>query len=95
MAPALALSILEPQLQAGFRKYVPQPGHPRIAGLDKTDIETYSSKIASNPQVIPVFEEWKAQLSQPFYGITSDGQRKEGLFRVADEGAPIEEMVSI
>ncbi|KAJ5783023.1 hypothetical protein N7457_004797 [Penicillium paradoxum] len=95
MAPSLSLPMLEPQPHpSDFRRYVPQPGHPRIIGLDQTDIETYSNKIASSPQVVPVFEEWKAQLNQPFHGITTDGHRKEGIFRRADEGAPVEAMVA-
>ncbi|KAF9890642.1 hypothetical protein FE257_005773 [Aspergillus nanangensis] len=87
--------VLEPESEArGFRKYVPHPGHPRIAGLDQTDIETYSMKIASYPEVVRVFDQWKAQLNEPFYGITTDGQRKEGLFGIDDEGAPVEQMVA-
>jgi hypothetical protein len=78
-----------------FRKFVPDPGHPRIAGLDQTDLNTYSNKIASDPHVIRVFEKWKGELRKPFYGITTDGQRKEGIFKRADEGAPIEGMVCI
>ncbi|PWY84383.1 hypothetical protein BO83DRAFT_303627 [Aspergillus eucalypticola CBS 122712] len=78
----------------GFRKYVPHPGHPRVAGLDQPDVETYSNKIASCPEVVGVFDQWKAQLNEPFYGITTDGQRKEGLFGIDDEGAPVEKMVA-
>ncbi|KAJ5513827.1 hypothetical protein N7463_003379 [Penicillium fimorum] len=96
MAPSLSILEHEPQKSqaCGFRKYVPQPGHPRIIGLDKTDIETYSNKIASSPQVVSVFDEWKAQLGERFYGITTDGHRQEGIFGRADEGAPIEKMVA-
>ncbi|KAJ5368565.1 uncharacterized protein N7496_008325 [Penicillium cataractarum] len=93
MAPSV--SILETASRGSeFRNFIPEPGHPRIDGLDQTDIETYSKKIASDPHVIQVFDKWKAELREPFYGITTDGRRKEGIFKRADEGAPVEEMVA-
>ncbi|KAJ5686967.1 hypothetical protein N7536_009586 [Penicillium majusculum] len=93
MAPSF--STPEPECRScEFRKYVPQPGHPRVIGLDKTDLETYSNNISSTEHVGAVFEQWKAQLNRPFFGITTDGHRKEGLFSRADEGAPIEAMVT-
>lgn len=94
MAPSISIPETASQ-GCEFRKFIPEPGHPRIAGLDQTDIETYSNKIANDPHVIRVFEKWKGELKEPFYGITTDGQRKEGIFKRADEGAPVEEMVSI
>ncbi|KAL4891197.1 hypothetical protein BDV59DRAFT_194410 [Aspergillus ambiguus] len=91
----MAPFIIEPAtMDCDFRKYVPHPDHPRVLGLNGTDIETYSRKIASSPQVMPVFEKWKAELKQSFYGITADGHRQEKLFDLADEGAPVEAMVA-
>lgn len=94
MAPSF--SIPEPESQScEFHKYVPPPGHPRVAGLDKADLEEYSHKVRSTEHVGATFEMWKEQLNRPFYGITTDGHRKEGLFSRGDEDAPVEAMVCI
>ena len=41
-----------------------------------------------------IVSQWTAKLDVPFYGITTDGARKENLFSISDEGAPVEQMVS-
>lgn len=41
-----------------------------------------------------IVSNWTANLQKPYYGITTDGSRRENLFEDADEGAPVEEMVS-
>lgn len=94
MAPSFSISETSSRY-SDFRKFIPEAGHPRIAGLDQTDIGTYSNKVASDPHVIQVFDKWKEELRKPFYGITTDGRRKEGIFKSADEGAPVEKMVCI
>ncbi|KAL3492721.1 hypothetical protein BJX62DRAFT_250255 [Aspergillus germanicus] len=77
-----------------FRDFVPPPDHPRITGLDKTTPEAYSTLTLARPVVAEIVAGWKANLDKPFYGITSDGTRREGLFEIADEGAPVAEMVA-
>lgn len=68
--------------------------HPRVKGLDKTDPQTYSAETLSRPAVQKIVSKWTAKLDEPYRGITSDGIRKENLFELADEAAPVEHMVS-
>jgi hypothetical protein len=68
--------------------------HPRITGLDKTTPEAYSAATLARPVVAEIVAGWKENLEKPFYGITSDGTRREGVHEIVDEGAPVAEMVS-
>ncbi|KAL2801105.1 hypothetical protein BJX66DRAFT_331290 [Aspergillus keveii] len=79
---------------SNFRDFVPPPDHPRITGLAKTTPEAYSTLTLARPVVAEIVAGWKANLEKPFYGITSNGTRREGLFEIADEGAPVAEMVA-
>lgn len=36
-------------------------------------------------------EMWRQSVEEPYYGVTSDGQLREGLYKLQDEGAPVEE----
>jgi hypothetical protein len=72
-----------------------KPDHPRITGLAKTTPEAYSTSTLARAVVAEIVAGWKVNLENPFYGITSNGTRREGLFEVADEGAPVAEMVSL
>ncbi len=77
-----------------FRKYVRPHDDPRIAGIEKMDAYSWADRIMSIPRVAPLFAEWQKRYQESeFYGITSDGERIDGLFELADEGAPVEAMV--
>ncbi|KAL4806518.1 hypothetical protein BDV18DRAFT_152034 [Aspergillus unguis] len=68
--------------------------HVRVRGLARTDPETYSSQALSRPAVQEIVSKWTANLERPFYGITTDGKKREDLFKRVDEGAPVDEMVA-
>lgn len=68
--------------------------HPKHQGLDRIDPQTYSSETLSRPVVRDIVSNWSSKLEEPYIGITFDGKRKENLFELADEGAPVEQMVS-
>ena len=68
--------------------------HPRVQGLDKIDPQTYSTTTLNRPVVREIVSKWSANLKHPYVGVTSDGKCKENLFDLADDGAPVEEMVS-
>ncbi|KAL2826240.1 hypothetical protein BDW59DRAFT_161077 [Aspergillus cavernicola] len=80
-------------MSANFRDFIPPHGHPRVNGLDTTDPETYSMDTLKVPGIQRIVSKWKANVDEPYYGITSDGKRRDNLFELADEGAPLEEMV--
>jgi hypothetical protein len=48
----------------------------------------------STDWVQPIFQKWRDRLKVNFYGVTSDGTKKENLYPLQDEGAPIGQMVS-
>lgn len=66
----------------------------RFEGIDITDPYEYSKTIVNSPQFQPLWSKWKANLDKPFYGITNDGSKKEGLYHLQDEGAPTQQMVT-
>ena len=69
--------------------------HPKIKDLKNLDYHTYSINTLSQPGPKRLISAWTSNLSEPFFGITTDGIRKEDLFSLADEGAPIEKMVGL
>lgn len=73
-----------------FRAHLRAPDDPRIAGLDQLDARGHADRVMNNPVVKPLFDGWRqAYETSVFKGITSDGQLRAGLFRLADEGAPV------
>ncbi|KJK68131.1 Protein of unknown function DUF3500 [Aspergillus parasiticus SU-1] len=80
-------------MAANFRDYVPPPDHPKIKDLHKFDARTYSENAVNAPGPQRIVSKWVSKLDEPFFGITVDGTRKEGLFHLEDEGAPVEQMV--
>jgi hypothetical protein len=68
-------------------------GHPRTTGLDKVDIHTYSAKIIANEEASEVFQHYPVLIAKPFLGITTNGQKVPDLYKIQDEGAPVEGMV--
>ena len=54
----------------------------------------YTKMVMKNPEVAKIYKDWTSNLEHPFYGITSDGQKLENIYRIRDERAPTEEMVS-
>ncbi|EXA32383.1 hypothetical protein FOVG_16429 [Fusarium oxysporum f. sp. pisi HDV247] len=58
------------------------------------DPHTYSQRILNNAKLKPLFQSWIQKLETPFYGVTSNGQKREGLFELQDEGAPTAKAVA-
>ncbi|KAL3481303.1 hypothetical protein BJX99DRAFT_253606 [Aspergillus californicus] len=81
-------------MSSNFRDFVPSRGHPRVKGLDKASPQTYSSDTLDKAGVQRIVSLWKGNLEEPYFGITCDAKLRENLFQLADEGAPVEEMVT-
>ncbi|EXJ68784.1 uncharacterized protein A1O5_07715 [Cladophialophora psammophila CBS 110553] len=75
-----------------FYDYIPLKDDPRVAGLNNIDPYKYSQNITSSELAKPIIALWKQKLESPFYGITSDGHKKENLFHLEDENAPTAEI---
>ncbi|KAL5041111.1 hypothetical protein BDW71DRAFT_213387 [Aspergillus fruticulosus] len=80
-------------MAANFRDFIPPPDHPKIRDLHNLDAQTYAAQTLDQPGPQKVVANWTCKLDEPFIGITVDGTRRENLFSLADEGAPIEQMV--
>ncbi|KAJ2894625.1 hypothetical protein MKZ38_007375 [Zalerion maritima] len=81
-----------------FRQYVPPKeghriDHPRIKGLDKTNVYDYSRDILNIAKAKELFAPWFTLADEPFKGVTVDGHVVEGLYGLGDEGAPTDVMV--
>lgn len=36
-------------------------------------------------------EMWRESVEEPYYGVTSDGEMREGLYKLQDQDAPVED----
>lgn len=81
-----------------FRDYLFAPDHPRVAGIRGLNAREYAEAAKTDSFAGPMIEGWQKLYPQPFTGITSDGVRREGLFRLAParpgEEAPTTDMVA-
>ncbi len=78
-----------------FREIIPDPSHPRIAGIANHDALSWCEsrrQIAAPAWLINRLD--KKNLEKPYRGFTVDGTVQKGIYHYAeDEGAPTEEVV--
>jgi hypothetical protein len=79
-------------MSADFRRYVPPPTHPKIAGLAALDARGYRERVLTVPWLAEWIARWRAASKQPFFGITTEGLKVQDLFALEDETAPVEAM---
>jgi len=77
-----------------FHDYVFPLDLPRIAGARGLDPRTYSRPILETERAIALKAQWQRLYEEPFKGITLDGQPREGLFSLEDEGFEVERAVA-
>ncbi|KAF9890065.1 hypothetical protein FE257_006745 [Aspergillus nanangensis] len=88
-----------------FRDYIPSPDDPRSIELANCDIYQRCANRCAEPFVADWQKKWTSLSSEPFKGITVDGNVVPGLFPLADkdndnsdqvcgDGAPVEAMVA-
>jgi len=79
-----------------FREIIPDPSHPKIAGIANHDALSWCEsrrRIAAPAWLINRLD--KRNLEKPYKGFTVDGTVQEGIYSYAeDEGAPTEEAVT-
>ena len=75
--------------QLDYRPFVPEPGETRIAGATA---EAHTAARLASPRPQQLFAEWAALADKPFHGLTNDGRRREGLFALKPESAPVAAM---
>lgn len=81
-----------------FRDYLFAPDHPRVADIRGLNAREYTEAAKSDPFAGQMIAGWQKLYPQPFAGITSDGERREGLYPLAParpgEEAPTAQMVA-
>ncbi|KAJ5390459.1 uncharacterized protein N7496_001527 [Penicillium cataractarum] len=63
-------------------------------GLDKNDVYAYSKALLSRAEFKPIFDPWVESVKTPFSGITTDGTKIEGVYKLEENRAPTDEMVA-
>ncbi|HEY0275791.1 MAG TPA: DUF3500 domain-containing protein, partial [Paenirhodobacter sp.] len=79
---------------ADYRDYILPQSVDRIGTSHGLDPVTYSAPVLATPQAIALKAEWKRLYDAPYRGITHDGTVEPDLYRLADEGFPVEAAVS-
>jgi hypothetical protein len=81
-------------MKHNFRDIVPKPDDPRVAGICDRDAYQHIAQRLTNPRIKLAVEGWMKRFAEPFRGITTDGNVVPGLFHLAGEDAPSEQMVA-
>jgi hypothetical protein len=72
-----------------FRDLLYPLDSPRLAGHRGMTAYEYGRAILDFPPAAELIAHWNKLASEPFKGVTSDGLTRQGLFALADEGAPV------
>ncbi|KAK7905416.1 hypothetical protein LTR67_000138 [Exophiala xenobiotica] len=82
---------------SAYRQYLPDLSIPRFTTMKTEDAHVYVQRFKESggpPWIHALWLHWKKLLQEPFKGVTSDGTVRPGLFRLQDEGVPIDDIVS-
>jgi len=77
-----------------FRDLLFDINHPRLADARSRSVRGYSDALEENPMPRDLRAYWRSLAKAPFHGLTCDGTCEPGLFSLADEGAPAEQMIA-
>ena len=80
-----------------YRQYLPDLSTPRFTTMAKQDAHVYANSFKQSggpPWIHALYMHWLELLKEPFRGITSDGRVRPGLFKIQDEGVPIDDIVA-
>ncbi|KAF6814668.1 hypothetical protein CSOJ01_03891 [Colletotrichum sojae] len=79
-----------------YRQYLPDLSIPRFTTMQKQDAHVYAKEFKEGgnpPWLHALYLHWRKLFREPFTGITSDGTVKQNLFKLQDEGVPIQKIV--
>ncbi|KAF2964605.1 hypothetical protein GQX73_g8963 [Xylaria multiplex] len=80
-----------------FRQYLPDLSTPRFTTIAQNDAAGHARELKDKqapPWLYGLYTHWRKLLQEPFKGITNDGVVQPGLFKIRDEGVPIERIVA-
>ncbi|KAI8202206.1 hypothetical protein K4K52_006642 [Colletotrichum sp. SAR 10_76] len=67
----------------------------RFDGIDTSDPYKYSEAIVKNERFKAIWGSRSSNLDTPFHGITTDGQKRDGLYKLQNEGAHTKQMCGL
>ncbi|PKS05636.1 hypothetical protein jhhlp_008155 [Lomentospora prolificans] len=82
---------------AAYRQFLPDLSIPRFTTMQVQDAHEYAAAFKESgmpPWLHALYLHWRKLLQEPFRGVTNDGNVRPGLFKLQDEGIPIQDIVS-
>ncbi|KAI5927552.1 hypothetical protein F4810DRAFT_706306 [Camillea tinctor] len=80
-----------------FRKYLPDLSTPRFTTLAQNDAYGHARELKEKqapPWLYGLYMHWRKLFQEPYKGITTDGTVRPNLFKIRDEGIPIDTIVA-
>ncbi|KAI3398718.1 hypothetical protein diail_8757 [Diaporthe ilicicola] len=80
-----------------YRQFLPDLSIPRFTTMQKQDAHVYAKEFKEGgnpPWLHSLYLHWLKLLKDPFRGVTTDGNVKPDLFKLQDEGVPIDDIVA-
>ncbi|OAP65752.1 hypothetical protein AYL99_01724 [Fonsecaea erecta] len=84
-------------LDSEYRHYLPDLSIPRFTTMAKQDAHVYAAAFKESgvpPWLHALYLHWLDLFKEPFKGVTNDGIVRPGLFKIQDEGVPIDRIVA-
>ncbi|KAH7376751.1 hypothetical protein B0T11DRAFT_346887 [Plectosphaerella cucumerina] len=82
--------------QGEYRQFLPDISIPRFATMRKQDAHEYAEEFKRDgqpPWLHALYLHWRRLFAEPFRGITTDGNVRPDLFKIQDDGVPIDSIV--
>lgn len=77
-----------------FRDIMPKADDPRLQGITERDACQHADHRLAVPRIRESINGWLRRQDEPYFGITTHGEKVPNLYHLADEGAPTAEMVA-
>lgn len=77
-----------------FRELLPGPEHWSCAGIEERDAHSHADRFLATSRGQALVAAYRERLGQPFTGVTSDGEVRQDLYALEDNGAPVGAMLS-
>ncbi|KAI0505121.1 hypothetical protein F5B22DRAFT_538273 [Xylaria bambusicola] len=80
-----------------FRQYLPDLSTPRFTTIAQNNARGHAEELKGKqapPWLYGLYTHWRKLLQEPFKGITNDGIVRPGLYKIRDEGVPVERIVA-
>ncbi|KAF2225896.1 hypothetical protein BDZ85DRAFT_317022 [Elsinoe ampelina] len=79
-----------------YREHLPDLSIPRFTTMKTQDAHEYADEFLNKghqpPWLYALYKHWRSLFGQPYKGVTSDGKVRQDLFRLQDEGIPIDDI---